>query len=273
MLLRLLSQENRSAWLFLMNQSIDHPIQYVTSSLGEQLAYQFSAGAEPVVVFFPGYASDMFGSKANFLDAWCSENRQAYLRFDYSGHGESQGRFVEGTIAQWTDDALRIIEKSTSGPVVLVGSSMGGWIMLLAALVLKERVTGLVGIAAAPDFTEDLVWRSLDTEQRKTLTEKGQVYPPSDFVEDPFPITLKLIEEARNQLLLHAPIALDCPVRLIHGLADPDVPWRTSLRLANQLTSKDVEIRLLKGGGHRLSDEAHLKLIARTVWEVIQVGG
>ena len=145
--------------------------------------------------------------------------------------------------------------------------------MLLAALALKDRVSGLVGIASAPDFTEDLMWKSLDEEQRRTLLEKGEVYPPSDYVDDPFPITLKLIEEAKQQLLLTAPIEVDCPVRLIHGLEDPDVPWETSLRLAEQLRTRDVDVRLLKGGGHRLSDDTHLKLIASTVRELALAGG
>ena len=251
----------------------DKPIQNVTSTIGERLAYRYSPGADPVVVFFPGYASDMSGTKAVYLDSWCQRRGIGFLRFDYSGHGESEGEFTQGTIGQWTDDALTVIKESTSGPLILLGSSMGGWIMLLAALALKDRVQGLVGIASAPDFTEDLMRKSLNEEQRRTLLDQGEVYPPSEYVDDPFPITLKLIEEAKAQLLLHAPIELDCPVRLIHGLEDPDVPWETSLRLARQLTSRDVDIRLLKGGGHRLSEETHLELIADTVRELTRAGG
>lgn len=248
-------------------------VQYVMSSIGERLAFRFSGGSEPVVVFFPGYASDMEGTKAVYLDSWCREHGRGFLRFDYSGHGESEGAFAEGTIGRWTADALTVIEASTSGALVLVGSSMGGWIMLLAALALKERVRGLVGVAAAPDFTQDLMWRTLDDEQRRVLTEQGELYPPSDYVDDPFPITMKLIEEAKQQLLLDAPIKLDCPVRLIHGLEDPDVPWETSVKLASQLASQDVDIRLLKGGGHRLSDQVHLELIADTVSALASQGG
>ena len=145
--------------------------------------------------------------------------------------------------------------------------------MLLAALALKDRVRGLVGVAAAPDFTQDLMWRSLDDEQRRVLSEQGELYLPSDYVDNPFPITMKLIEEAKQQLLLDAPIELDCPVRLIHGLEDPDVPWETSVKLANQLASQDVDIRLLKGGGHRLSEQAHLELITDTVSALASPGG
>ena len=256
-----------------MIDDLDTPVQIVTGSIGERLAYRYSRGREPVVVFFPGYASDMSGTKAVYLDAWCNRQGIGFLRFDYSGHGASEGEFTQGTIGQWTDDALTVIEASTSGRLLLIGSSMGGWIMLLAALALKERVQGLVGIAAAPDFTEDLMWKALNEEQRRILLEKGVVYPPSDYVDDPFPITLKLIEEAKERLLLHAPIELDCAVRLIHGLEDPDVPWETSLKLARQLTSRDVDIRLLKGGGHRLSEKTHLELIATTVWELAGADG
>lgn len=251
----------------------DPPVQYVVSSIGERLAYRISGGADPVVVFFPGYASDMDGTKAAYLDLWCEEHGRGFLRFDYSGHGKSEGAFAEGTIGRWTADALTVIEASTSGPVVLVGSSMGGWIMLLAALALKDRVRGLVGVAAAPDFTEDLMWRSLNDEQRRILAEQGELYLPSDYVDDPLPITMKLIVEAKQQLLLDAPIELTCPVRLIHGLEDPDVPWETSVKLSSQLVSQDIEIRLLKGGGHRLSEVAHLELIAATVNTLTDQGG
>ena len=248
-----------------MNEGIHSQSRKVMNSIGEQLAFRFTQGAGPVVVFFPGYASDMNGTKALYLESWCRYHGRAFLRFDYSGHGESEGEFTRGTIGQWTNDALTIINESTTGPLVLVGSSMGGWIMLLAALALGERVTGLVGIAPAPDFTKDLMWRSLSERDRQTLLEQGEVYPASDYVDDPFPITLKLIEEAEQQLVLNAPINIECPVRLIHGLDDPDVPWETSLKLAEKLSSRNVDVRLLKGGGHRLSDPQHLELIATTI--------
>ena len=219
---------------FVVKTSTSNPSEYTNSSTGRQLAYRVVEGESPWVVFFPGYASDMQGTKAIHMASWCQAHNQRFLRFDYSGHGESEGRFVDGGIGQWTNDALSVIKAATTGPLILVGSSMGGWIMLLAALALKKRVVGLVGVAAAPDFTQNLMLTSLNEQQRKTLMETGVVYPPSEYVDDPFPITMKLIEEGQSRLVLQSSIELDCPVRLIHGLDDPDVPWTTSLRLAEQ---------------------------------------
>ena len=256
-----------------MSLSAQASPSFARSASGETLAYCYSPGAYPAVVFLSGYASDMTGSKALYLDAWCAQQGRAFLRLDYSGHGASSGKFVDGTIGMWSEDALTVIREATDGPLVLVGSSMGGWIMLLVALALKDRLTGLIGIAAAPDFSEEVMWKGLDPVQRNTLRETGELYLASEYVDDPYPITLKLIEEARNHLLLGAPIELDCPVRLIHGLADTDVPWQSSLRLAERLTSDDVDIRLIKHGGHRLSEPEHLALIASTVATLVGQGG
>jgi pimeloyl-ACP methyl ester carboxylesterase len=237
----------------------------VTRGDGATIAYHRTPGAGPGVVFLTGFRSDMTGGKALALEAACRAQGRAYLRFDYTGHGQSSGDFTAGTIGQWAADAVFAIERLTEGPQVLVGSSMGGWIMLLAALALGDRVAGLVGIAAAPDFTEDLIWHGADATARATLRRDGVLAEPSDYSDDPTPITMKLIEEGRRHLLLRAPIALACPVRLIHGMRDPDVPWQTSLRLAECLASRDVEIVLVKDGDHRLSTDQDLARLASVV--------
>ena len=231
---------------------------------GVELAWARRGGTDPTVVFLPGFRSDMTGDKATALAAFCAERGQAMLRFDYSGHGVSGGRFEDGTIGRWTDDALAVIDRLTEGPLVLVGSSMGGWIALLAALARPDRVAALIGIAAAPDFTETLMWQAMSFEQRATLMRDGVLPRPSEYGE-PYPITRALIEDGRNRLLLHASIALDCPVRLLHGQDDPDVPWEMALRIAEQLTSQDVQVILVKDGDHRLSRPQDLALLRRTL--------
>ncbi len=229
-----------------------------------ELAWALLPGRSPTVVFLPGFRSDMNGDKATALTAFCAERGQACLRFDYSGHGTSGGRFEDGTIGQWANDALAVIDHQSEGPLLLVGSSMGGWIALLAALERKERLAGLVGIAAAPDFTELLMWQAMTFEQRRTLIDEGVLYAPSQYSE-PYPITRGLIEDGRKHLLLEAPIPLDCPVRLLHGQCDPDVPWEMALRIAEQLSSEDVQVTLLKDGNHRLSRPQDLALLMQTI--------
>ena len=177
-------------------------------------------------MFLPGFRSDMTGDKATTLTALCQAQGQAMLLFDYSGHGSSEGEFTDGTIGRWTADALAVIDGLTQGPLVLVGSSMGGWIGLLAALARPARVAGFVGVAAAPDFTETLMWDSMMPEERAMLKLDGILHVPSQYGE-PTPVTLRLIEDGRRHLLLGGPIGLRCPVRLLHGQADPDVPWET----------------------------------------------
>ena len=176
-------------------------------------------GAAPTVVFLGGYASDMTGTKASYLEGWCRARGQAFLRFDYQGHGRSSGRLADGTIGLWRDDALAVLREGAPGPLLLVGSSMGAWIMLLAALAMPERIQALVGVAAAPDFTEDLLWARLGEEQRARLRGDGVIRLPSGYGE-PLPFTWRLVEEGRRHLLLRAPIPLSCPVRLLHGTAD-----------------------------------------------------
>ena len=231
----------------------------------ETIAYRAMAGSTPGVMFCGGFMSDMTGTKATALEAHCRRIGRAFVRFDYSGHGESGGAFRDGTIGGWRDDALAVLDRVASGPQVLVGSSMGGWIVLLLALVRPERVAGLVGVAAAPDFTEDLIWSTLDDEGRRTLAETGEIVMPCDYGDDPYPITMGLIEEGRDRLLLRAPIAIGCPIHLLQGMRDEDVPWRTALRIAEQVESERVTVELVKDGDHRLSRDEDLARLTAAV--------
>jgi pimeloyl-ACP methyl ester carboxylesterase len=239
---------------------------------GTPLAFRRRAGRGPGVVFLGGFHSDMTGSKAQFLDGWCAARGRAFLRFDYSGHGASGGRFADGTIGRWAADAEAALTALTEGPQILVGSSMGGWIALLLALRQRARVAALVGIAPAPDFTEELMWAQFPEEVRAAILRDGQWARPSEYGE-PYPITRALIEDGRNHLLLGAPIALEVPVRLLHGQADPDVPWRHSLRIAERITGDDVQVTLVKGGDHRLSTPADLALLGRTLAALLEEDG
>ena len=202
----------------------------------------------------------MTGSKAEQVQEFCETLDRGCLLFDYSGHGASGGAFERGTIGRWTQDALFVIDRLTTGPLVLVGSSMGGWIALLVALARPERVAGLIGIAAAPDFTETLMWDAMTPAERERLSRDGVVHAPSDY-GDPTPITRGLIEEGRQHLLLGGPIPLACPVRLLHGQRDADVPWETALRLAQRIEGPDVHVTLIKDGEHRLSRPSDLALL------------
>ena len=200
--------------------------------------------------------------------AFCAASGQACLRFDYSGHGVSGGRFEDGTIGRWAADAMAAIDALSAGPVLLVGSSMGGWIALLAALARPERVAGVVGIAAAPDFTEALIWAALDVRHRESLVRHGSVTLPSTYGE-PMTLTRALIEDGRRHLLLDRPIPLACPARLLHGQRDADVPWETALRLAGRITGADVQVTLVKDGDHRLSRPADLALLRDVVGRLL----
>jgi pimeloyl-ACP methyl ester carboxylesterase len=229
-----------------------------------ELAWTKHDGNGPTVVFLPGFRSDMNGEKATKLAAFCASRGQAILRFDYSGHGISGGDFETGTIGVWAGDALTVIDRLTEGKLILVGSSMGGWIALLTALKIPERVAAVVGIAAAPDFTERLMWDAMTFEERDRLMREGRIHIPSQYGQ-PATITRALIEDGRDHLLLDGPILLDCKVRLLHGQADPDVPWETALRTAERLVSHDVVVTLIKDGDHRLSREGDLALLLWTI--------
>lgn len=245
------------------------PVRTLTRDDGTRIAFAASPGAGPTVVFLGGYASDMTGTKAQYLEGWCRVRGRGFVRLDYRGHGRSSGRLVDGTIGDWRDDALAVIAAATTGRLLLVGSSMGAWIMLLAALALGDRVQAVVGLAAAPDFTEDLVWAALGADEREALRRDGVLYRPSRYGETPMPFSWRLVEEGRRHLLLRAPIPLRCPARLLHGLADPDVPWQTSARLLEALEARDVALTLVKHGGHRLSEPHELALLGRTVGSLV----
>jgi pimeloyl-ACP methyl ester carboxylesterase len=232
---------------------------------GTELAYEWLPGHSPTVVFLPGFASDMGGTKATVLRAACAARGQAMLRLDYSGHGASGGDFLAGSIGVWAADALRVIGAVTGdAKLLLVGSSMGGWIALLLALRMAGRVAGMVLIAPAPDFTADLIEPNLSAAQRDALARDGFFHPPSEY-GPPAPITQKLLDDGRAHLLLGGAIAIDGPVRILHGMRDPDVPWRRSLRLAECLQSEDVRLIFVKDGDHRLSREADLRLLTGTL--------
>jgi pimeloyl-ACP methyl ester carboxylesterase len=230
----------------------------LTAPDGATIAYRSTPGKGPGVMFLTGFRSDMTGGKALAVEALCRAQGRAFVRFDYTGHGLSSGAFVDGTIGRWAQDATLVLDRATAGPQVLVGSSMGGWIALLLARARRERIAGLVGIAAAPDFTEDLVHDVLDAEAKARLARDGQIVMPSAYDPEPCVITRRLIEEGRDHLLLRAPIPIDVSVRLIHGMEDHDVPWQTALAIADRIASRDVEITLIKGGRHRLSEPEDL---------------
>jgi pimeloyl-ACP methyl ester carboxylesterase len=235
---------------------------------GNTVAYAKTDGRAPTVVFLGGFRSDMTGTKAVALEAWARASGRAFLRFDYLGHGQSSGRFEDGTIGRWLDDSLTALDQLTTGKLVLVGSSMGGWLSLLAARARPERLTGLVLIAAAPDFTERMLLKGLSPEDRLALERDGRLERPSQYSPEPSVFTWKLIEEGRHHLLLDRKLALPCPVRLLHGQSDPDVPWDYSLQIAAHLEAPEVITTLIKGGDHRLSTPADIARLIATVEEL-----
>lgn len=215
----------------------------------------------------------MSGAKASALAAHCRAAGRTYLRFDYFGHGASSGRFADGAIGRWIADALLAFDRLTEGPQILVGSSMGGWIMLHLALARPQRVAGLLGIAAAPDFTEVLIWNRLTVAQRKSLMRDSVYYETSEYAPEPTPVTLGLIEDGRRHLVLGRPIPIHCPVRLLHGMRDTDVPWMTSARLAERLLATEVKVSLIKDGDHRLSRESDLRRLCAALDDVVALAG
>ena len=236
-------------------------VHYHEAGTGLQIAYRHRPGRSPTLVFLPGYMSDMDGAKATALDSWAATEGRAMLRFDYAGCGLSGGDFEAQTLHGWRGDVLTMIDEVAQGPVVLAGSSMGGWLMLLAALARPERVAGLVGIAAAPDFTS---WGFSD-EQKMAILREGRLIEPSPYGDQPYVTTRAFWESGEGLRLLHAPVAIDCPLRLIHGRQDPDVPWTWSLEIMERVRSADVQMALVKDGDHRLSRDSDLALLIATV--------
>ena len=237
-----------------------------------RIAVRARSGGAPGLFWLGGFNSDMKGTKAQALDAWAAEHARACVRFDYSGHGESGGQFVDGTIGRWLEDALAVFEQFCTGGQVVIGSSMGGWIALLLVRELKRRkieasLAGLVLIAPAPDFTEELMWKGFSREARREIEEKGIWHRPSDY-GDPYPITKNLIEEGRNHLILGAAIDVGCPVRIVQGAQDPDVPWQHAMRLTHRLPAEDVVLTMIQDGDHRLSRPQDIARIIAAVAEM-----
>ena len=232
-----------------------------TMADGRRIAYRWHGGRGPALVFLPGYMSDMAGGKASALFEWARRERRACLLLDYSGCGESVGDFAQGTLSRWRDEVVALAEAQCAGPVLLVGSSMGGWLMLLVAEALGARVAGLVGIAAAPDFTE---WGRSEAD-KATLAAGETIFDPNAYGSEPTPLYPGFFADGQAQLRLNHEIAIDCPVRLIHGQRDAEVPFDISLRLAAALRSEDVQVTLVKNGDHRLSRPQDIALLLRTV--------
>jgi pimeloyl-ACP methyl ester carboxylesterase len=242
--------------------------QYLDTPQGRRLAWHRFSGRDPGVVFLGGLRSDMTGTKALHLEDWARRTGRAVLRFDYSGHGQSDGDFTDGCIGDWAEDAQAAIEALTEGPQILVGSSMGGWISLLLCRRIPERVAGLVTIAAAPDFTEDGMWAEWSEAQRTACMEQGQVALPSEYGEDMI-VTRRMIEDGRDHLVLRDPIRLPMPVRMLQGTADADVPMSVALRLLEHVEGEDIRLELVKHADHRFSDSACLDTLTRAVEEVL----
>lgn len=235
------------------------------------LAYRKYSAKNPKkygIIFVGGFKSDMNGTKAAAISEYAIKNNYNFVRFDYSGHGYSSGEFIDGTIGAWLEDTLKIIDLvSENQPQILIGSSMGGWIMLLAALARPDKIAGLIGLAAAPDFTKELILNCLNESQKEELNKNGYINYSNEFCEDAYPISQNLILDGNRHLLLDKPIKINLPIRLIHGMEDKDVPFTTSIRLAEKLISKDVQIKLIKNSGHRLSKEEDLNIIYQTIEE------
>ncbi len=248
--------------------------QFLTTPQGRRIAYHQTPGTGPGVVFLGGFKSDMEGTKALHLEDWAHSTGRAFLRFDYSGHGQSSEAFEDGCIGEWAADAMAAIAALTEGPQILVGSSMGGWISLLVCREMAERVAGLVTIAAAPDFTEDSMWAGFDDAQRAALARDGRVELPSEYDDGPYVITRKLIEDGRNQLVLRDSLNLPFPVRFLQGTADADVDMSVALRLLEHAQGPDMRLTLVDGADHRFSDSDCLGLIVQSIDEVTaRIGG
>lgn len=241
---------------------------FITGDEGRKIAYHKLEGRSPTVIFCGGYMSDMEGTKALFLEKTCNELGLSYVRFDYSGHGQSSEDFTDGTIGRWRDDALAVIDQVTNGPLIIVGSSMGGWIGLLVSLARKERIAAFIGIAAAPDFTRELMWDKYSEAIKTKLKTDGIYLEPSEYSDEPYRVSYGLIQDGENHILLNKRVDLDCPIRLFHGLLDEDVPSEYSTRIAEKVVSDDVIISFNKNGDHRLSTKADLERLKLALIEL-----
>jgi pimeloyl-ACP methyl ester carboxylesterase len=237
---------------------------------GQVLAYDLSPGNSPTIVFLHGLKSDRNGTKADVLVKHCAEKNYSFLRFDMYGHGHSSGQFEDGTISRWVTDAVAVIDELTQGPVILIGSSMGGWVGLKAAIARPQRLAGFIGIAAAPDFTEDLMWAELSEAQQTQVMSEGFIDLPSEYDDEPYRINKALIEDGRNNLVLRDDINITCPVRLLHGQRDTSVPWQLALTLSDMIVGEDVQTLLIKDGDHRLSRPQDLKRLTAVVDDLVQ---
>lgn len=239
-------------------------VQYLDTASGRRIAYRYtSQGSGRTFVWLSGFKSDMSGAKVTVLEDWSTKAGHGFLAFDYSGHGLSDGAFEDGTISAWREDALAAIAALTEGPLVLVGSSMGGWMALLAAQALGDRVAGMILIAPAPDFTQELMWPEFDAIAQAEILNQGLTLRPSEY-GDPYPITKALIEDGKTWNLLHRPIKFAGPVRILQGQNDPDVPWQHAFRLVEAITSDDVVFTLIKDGDHRLSRDQDIERLLAT---------
>lgn len=243
-------------------------VEYLDTAQGRKLAYHKTDGRGPGIVFLGGFMSDMAGTKAVWLEDWARAQGRAFLRFDYSGHGSSSGAFTDGCIGDWRDDAVAAVTKMTDGPQILVGSSMGGWIALLLARDVPERVHALVGIAAAPDFTEDSLWPSLTDAQRAEVLEHGQTEVEHDYDGPPYTLTRRLFEDGKRQLVLRSPLPLPFPVRLLQGTKDEAVATSVALHLLDHADCPDMRLELVKDADHRFSTPRCLDRIARAILDV-----
>ena len=259
-----------------MNDSVLRSIDVGTGPAARRIAVRIRDGAAPGLFWLGGFKSDMKGTKADALDCWAGANGRSCIRFDYSGHGESGGDFVDGTIGCWLEESVAVFEGFAKGPQVLVGSSMGGWLALLLVRALKERknagttagsVAGLVLIAPAVDFTEELMWKSFSPEVKRQIETEGSWQRPSQYSESAYPITRGLIEDGRKHLLLGGLIETGCPVRILQGVQDPDVPWQHAVELSSRLARDDVVLTLVKDGDHRLSRPEDIERLTAAVAE------
>ena len=243
--------------------------KFLVTPTGQQLAYSFIRGTGPTVIFLGGFKSDMEGSKAIFLEKWAKKRKRSFLRFDYSGHGQSSGDFLNLGIGDWCNDAKQIIGLTENNGIILVGSSMGGWIALLLSRELGSRLKGLITIAAAPDFTEESMWKNFTEDQKKEVLNKGVLYLPSDYSE-PYPITRYLIENGRQNLVLCEPLELTCPVRLMQGTEDTAVTRETALKLFDHINADDLSLFFKRGADHSFSDQGCLEILEKNLEDLLQ---